>query len=210
MEQNDQADEQLNVYRRGIKSDRANATKTTDDLPEEPPLVLPQELANTLSAEQIQAAADLWQANPRLSTQFSTVVDFCQLWCVQPQCYELLDELLNKIQSSVQDLPNLVIGGRVAQFAGNLGFAEKTCSLYQQAMQEEGIQFFSGTEEPSQQSGDTMRCLYNVRCVHLRFTHRSLPFGLLLAKSGMLSFLVEDLKHMYRNNHYDLVGLLFV
>lgn len=210
MDENEQAETRLNFHKRGIKSGRASAAKTTDDVPVDQPLVLPEELANTLSAEDIQAAAVLWQRNPELSAQFSTVIDFLQLWCVQPQCYDLFHELLYEIQRNVQDLSSLVKGGKVAQFAGMLGFAEKTCTLYQQALRQEGIRFFNGTEDDSEQRGDIMRCLYDVRCVHLRFTHRSPSFSLLLAKSGMLSFLVEDLKHMYHNNHDDLVSLLLL
>lgn len=80
LEQNDQAETRLNFHKRGIKSGRASAAKTTDDLPVDQPLVLPEELANTLSAEDIQTAAALWHKNLELSAQFSTVIDFVQLW----------------------------------------------------------------------------------------------------------------------------------
>jgi len=81
LEQNDQAETRLNFHKRGIKSGRASAAKTTDDLPVDQPLVIPEELANTLSAEDIQTAATLWHKKVIRAVfhgyRLRTALEFC-------------------------------------------------------------------------------------------------------------------------------------
>ncbi|KAK7103171.1 uncharacterized protein [Littorina saxatilis] len=202
VEQN-KPEDSLNLHRQGIKSGAGDITKRTDVLPGHPPLILPPELADSLPAQDALAAEALWWENPALISLFTRVMEFLQLLCVQPECYQLLQELLKDIGHGIGEF-TLPQGAKVAHFAAYLGFADKCFLLYQEVLRSQRLPFYPDTKTPTRESGETIQCLFCVRIVLMRFTHRSPIFCELLVETGMLWFLLKDLEHMYHCHHDEL------
>ncbi|KAK7104976.1 hypothetical protein V1264_019608 [Littorina saxatilis] len=144
-----------------------------------------------LSPEDKQVVVQLFQANPKLWTEFRSIVEFCDL--VDEGIGANYESLLRKL-IPVYKIRNAVDTIIASKFSLAVGFVERLVRLYRHIMTETGTAFvydISGTDRDERRF-----CLLVLWALFQTFSHNVDDFRLRFAQTGVLGDMVESLKCM--------------
>ncbi|KAK7471355.1 hypothetical protein BaRGS_00035993 [Batillaria attramentaria] len=135
------------------------------------------------------------QPFPKHWNTFIQIAEFCVMGDQDPKSYGNVFECLVKIAQSLGS-PSCQLHSDLAdvsRFAASVGFAEKSVALMRQVMAEMGLKYIS---DLSLIKDVRMACLDLARNIVLNMACHGKEIRPRIAKTGLFSDVLEDLKHM--------------